>query len=317
MLDLIDVTNQYDYVKVFYNNGSGGTNATEPSDGSWQTWTKPRNKCNFIWMMCIGGGNGGQGGGYTTLGQGGGSAPITVAIFPANLLPDTLYVWPGKGGAGGIGVLSGAQNAGLLGGLSLVAIRPVPTSIYTYPGSSELVCSSGISPAGIAFNGQLPGNSPTSYLPKLMTLGIWSSVAGKGRASGDVTPLKISSDTSPVNSITCPGADGGDINTTSGNSILSINLGSNIVTPKINGGAILAPSPGQGAFGENGIWNWKPMFGTGGAGGATADQLAGRGGDGAYGCGGGGGAAYLASTGGIKGGDGGNGGDGLVIIATF
>ena len=55
MLDLTYIQNQSDYISIFYNNGTGGTGGGEPSSGSWQTWTKPRNKCNFVWMMCMSG----------------------------------------------------------------------------------------------------------------------------------------------------------------------------------------------------------------------------------------------------------------------
>jgi len=271
-----------------------------------------------------GGGGGGSGAYPSSAGLGGGSSPITVAVFPANVLPDTLYVYVAKGGAGGIGSNVTTQYPGETGGISLVAVRPVPTSVYTFPGSSELVCSSGnVGSSTLRGADQMPGNTPTSYLPKLITLGVWNSVSGKGRAPiGNITPLTISTDTSPINSITCQGADGGGDTTTvlaAGYSIASIPIAHNIATPLISGGAagpvFLSGSLYTGGKGMNGIWNWKPMYGTGGAGGGGNNQSSGNGGiggKGAYGCGGGGGGFGTAI-----GGAGGSGGDGLVIIATF
>lgn len=272
--------------------------------GTWQTWTKPRNKCNFVWMMCMSGGAGGSGGTSTLGGLGGASAAITTALFPANLIPDTLFVWPGIGGTGGSGSAS-TQNLGQPGGRSLVAVRQIPTNIYTFPGPSELLCSSGRSNWSTATVGE-PGNGDSGIiLPKLLTLGIWNSVNGRDRAGGDVTPLL-------GGTITCPGADGATSTGLNGNKILPINLGSNIFTPSINEGIGTTIGSQVGGNGQNGVWNWKPMFGTGGAGGGGGVGRGGNGGKGAYGCGGGGG-----GIGGPIGGSGGDGGDGLVIIVTF
>jgi hypothetical protein len=315
MLDLTYIQNQSDYVQVFYNNGTGGTNGGQPSSSSWQTWTKPRNKCNFVWMMCMSGGAGGNGGfSYGSTGTGGGgfggaSAAITTVLFPANLLPDTLFIWVGKGGAGGLGTNSGTTSTpGLTGGKSLVAVRPVTSSIYTFPGSSELLCSSGRGEWNGTQTGEAGNGDSGIVLPKLITLGIWNSVNGRDRVSQspfNVTPLI-------GGTITCPGADGGNATPTTptaGSSILLANIGSNIISPTISGAPFNTQTPGQ-----SGYWSWKPMFGTGGAGGGANGMagIGGKGGNGAYGCGGGGG-GYGSTTGG----SGGNGGDGLVIIATF
>ena len=195
------------------------------------------------------------------------------------------------------------------------SISIIPTTIYSFPGSSELLCSSGRNSGTAGWTSPQTGEAGNGnngiVLPKLITLGIWSSASGRDRVSispFDVTPLI-------GGTITCPGADGAS---TSGNgsSILSVNLGSNIRTPLINGGIGTATVGIKGTKGDNGIWNWKPMFGTGGAGGGGSASGGGDGGDGAYGCGGGGGGIGGAS-GGALGGNGGNGGDGLVIISTF
>ena len=292
MLDITNIVTNSEYYKVFYNNGTGGTGGGQPSTGSWQTWTKPRGKCDFIWMMCMSGGAGGTGGGTTTAGVGGSSPAITIAIFSAQTLPDTLFIWPGKGGTGGAGGATGV--AGLTGGKSLVAIAPVTSSIYASPGTMNILCSSGGSQWSTVTSAEAVNAGAISNLIDLAT---WTSVAGRANAAGNVTPLS-------GGTITCPGAAGG-ASGVAGSSILSVNIGTS-PTPLIAGGAI------GGGNGQSGIWSWKPMFGTGGAGGGgNASGAGGNGGNGAYGCGGGGGGV------GTTGGNGGNGGDGLVIIATF
>jgi hypothetical protein len=316
MLDITNIVTNSEYYKVFYNNGTGGTNgingtlAGNPASGSWQTWQKPRGKCDFIWMMCIGGGAGGGGGAISSsvAGSGGASAAVTTALFPAHVLPDTLYVWVGKGGpggSGGVGFGTPAQ-AGKTGGKSLVAIRPLTSgsSIYNSTGNMDLVCSNGQVVWNTPTAGE-NGNDSTTRMPKLISLGVWDSVDGRSQAAGNVTPL-----TGPT--ITCPGADGG-ANLATGSSILSVNLGT-FPTPFISGGLA-----GGNNNGQSGIWSWKPMYGTGGAGGGSYSGTpwnGGNGGKGAFGCGGGGGGVFNPGNGGV-GGNGGDGGDGLVIIATF
>jgi hypothetical protein len=302
MLDITNIVTNSEYYKVFYNNGTGGTGGGQPSTGSWQTWTKPRGKCDFIWIMCMSGGAGGSGGGLTATGNGGASAAITTAVFPAHVLPDTLFIWVGRGGTGGAGNAT-TGVAGVTGGKSLVALKPVTSSIYASPGNMDLVCASGQSAWTIVTSAE-NGNDSTTWLPRLISLGTWNSVDGRAQAAGNVTPLSGST-------ITCPGANGATTSATTGSSILSINLG-NFSTPTIAGGL------SEGGKGADGIWSWSPMYGLGGAGGGGggAGTVGGRGGNGAYGCGGGGG-GIAANVGGNVGGNGGDGGDGLVIIATF
>ena len=92
MIDVSHIPSQQQNTTIFY------------SAGIFQTWNKPRN-AKFIEKFCLGGGGGG---GHTTItaagvagGGGGGSAGIVRGIIPAFLLPDTLYIQVGKGGAGG------------------------------------------------------------------------------------------------------------------------------------------------------------------------------------------------------------------------
>ena len=49
MLDLSHIPNSQQDIQIFQANGS-----------AWQTWRKPK-KCNYVYIMCIGGGGGGAG----------------------------------------------------------------------------------------------------------------------------------------------------------------------------------------------------------------------------------------------------------------
>ena len=269
MLDVFNIPGQQDNVKIFY---AAGTT-------DWQTWTKPRN-CKFIWMMCIGAGNGGGGMSTSTIAglSGAGSGAVTKVLFPSNVLPDTLYIQPGVGGVGGV---SGGTNGGI-GGRSYVSILPSTAAM-------NVACISGGAPA--SYN--VAETVATVTLAGLLSLGTFTTTAGQAGFSSDVTPL--------ISTITCasPG------NQTGNNPGYSIS--STVFSPTIPGGAI------GGVNGSPGTWSWKPLFGLGGsAGGGNNAGTGGKGGDGAYGCGGGSG-----GYGSVAGGAGGNGGNGLVIIATF
>jgi hypothetical protein len=285
MLDIFNIPAQQDNVKIFY--AGAGTN-------DWQTWTRPRG-CKFVYIMCIGGAAGGYSGQGTvttdgTQGIAGGSAAVTRVLFTANVLPDTLFIQPGVGGAGATGT-TGTSVASGAGNRSYVSIYPTSSA------AMNLVCASGLAAA----NGANGETAVTTVAAGLLSLGTFQSIAGILGTIGSPTTLG--------SSIITAGAGGGGITTSvasAGFSIASVN-GTTFVTPAIPGGAV------TGANGANGIWSWKPFYGVGGAGGgANLSGLGGKGGDGAYGCGGGGGGA--AST---TGGSGGKGGDGLVIIATF
>jgi hypothetical protein len=292
MLDINFIPGQQDNVKIFYARGTS----------DWQTWQKPRN-CKFIWIMCIGGGCGGESGTTESPsnigGRGGGSGGVCRVLYPANTLPDTLFIQPGAGSAGA------ATNNG---GISPIVPSAANRSFVTINAGSTLstntVCVSGTAAAGTT-NPNNAETVATVSVASIMNLGTFTAIAGQAGDGGGagISPLSTT--------ITSGGASGGIVTIGGGQagfSIASVNLGT-YTTPQISGGAA------GGGTGNNGIWNWKPMFGLGGAGGGgtnTGVNPGGPGGNGAYGCGGGGGAA-----GSTIGGAGGKGGDGLVIIATF
>jgi hypothetical protein len=275
MLDVFNIPGQQDNVKIFY--ASSGSNY-------WQTWQKPRG-CKFIWMMAIGGGNGGAGMSTSAIAEvnGGGSGAITRALFPANVLPDILYVQPGVGGTGGASG-AGSSNNGNIGGRSYVSI------VASSSDNMNIVCVSGTTPA--AYNSAEGAASPSNA--NLLSLGTYTSTAGQAGPTGaDVTPFSIT--------LTCAGASN-NVGNLAGRGIAT-----SFLNPTISGGTI------GGGNGNSGYWSWKPMFGIGGtSGGGNNAGTGGRGGDGGYGCGGG-----TGGYGSVAGGAGGNGGNGLVIIVTF
>jgi hypothetical protein len=241
-------------------------------------------------MMCIGGGAGGNGGASNAVAggsNGGGSGGVVRALFPANVLPDTLYIQPGLGGVGG----NAGSGTGGAGAKSYVTITSSTASIM------NIVCTSGAA-AATGLNGE---TIATTANAGLLSLGNFIAIAGQSYAFVPITPLTLT--------FVSAGSNGG----------------SSVDTPPNYGGSILATNISQAITGStsntmeggNGIVSWKPFYCLGGAGGwgsNTADAAAGtKGGNGAYGCGGGGGGSSNTNTGGV----GGNGGNGLVIIATF
>jgi len=289
MLDIFNIPEQQDNVKIFYANGVT----------AWQTWQKPRG-AKFIWMMCMGGGAGGNGAGSGSVLSSpqifaGGSGAITRALFTANALPDTLYIQPGLGGAGGAGTQGTLQvgGSGVAGNKSFVSIEPSSATVL------NLVCTSGTT-AAAAGSGETALTN-TALSAGLLSLGTFTSVAGAGPSGANITPFSSTI-------LTGGGGHGGGGTSIEGASILATNL-ITFSSPLISAGGV-----NTGARGRDGIWSWKPMYGLGGAcGGSNNAGVGGNGGNGAYGCGGGSGAPGTFAAGG----NGGRGGDGLVIIATF
>jgi hypothetical protein len=279
MLDISNIPNQSDNVWIYYSQG----------ETAWQTWTKPK-RCNFIWIMCIGGGSGGFGGsgaGAAPNSNAGGSGAVTRAMFYSYTLPDTLYIQPGTGSIGGAGAATNINNVSATPGRSWVTLIPSTTQ----PVAMNTVCVSGTTPATNT------GESvATPTVASLLNLATFVSTAGQNSGT---TPL--------TSNIVSAGSVGSSAQATAGTTISGINLGFH-TTPTITGGST------AGGNGLPGVWSWKPIiYGIGGSGGGgNAAGTGGNGGNGAYGCGGGGG-----GMGNGLGGNGGRGGDGLVIISTF
>lgn len=285
MLDLSNIPSQQQQTFTLY------------ATGNWQTWNKPRN-AKFIEIFCLGGGAGGSiaivGTGARNGGNGGGAGGIVRGIIPAFLLPDTLYILVGKGGAGS------TQNntAGGVGGISYIGLQP-STSEQT------LICKSSTSTPS---NSAVGATISTVALSAFGNLGLFTAIAGVGASSG--TSGVGASQTALATSLVTGGAAGGGKTTAAFSAGGNINSASAILTTQVNGGVANAQD------GDSGYGTLIPFCGTGGAGGAgrQGDSGAGgRGGNGFYGCGGGG-VGGGSSVVGTKGGDG---GDGLVIITVI
>ena len=287
MIDLFNIPNSQQDVQIFNGNGS-----------AWQTWQKPR-KCNYVWIMCIGGAGGGGGGSTwafdTVGGVGGGGGAVTRALYNAQILPDRLYVQVGLGGAGGAGATVGNSNGstGTAGTRSWVGLQPAIISANIVMGSGSSPAAGGISTSA---GGTAAGETVlTQAIANFLTLSVFSSTAGQASPNislvSDVTPL-----TSQITSAGAPFGAG---------------VAATSISPEIKSGYNgITAGPGG-----DGITSWKPFYSLGGSGGgALLGSIGGKGGDGGIGSGGaGGGSATSPSVGGT----GGKGGDGLVIIISF
>ena len=282
-------------IDVFNIPSSTQNTITFYATGNWQTWNKPRN-AKFIEIFCLGGGGGGArvNGGTTTNGGGGGSsAGIVRGLIPAFLLPDTIYILVGKGGAGA----ATTNTAGGSGGISYVGLQPL-TSEQTLICKSSTTVSNGGSNNG---TGGGANTISTVSLSAFGNLGLFTAIAGVAGSSAGGSQAALSTN------IVTGGAAGGSKTPSTfavGGNITSASV---LLTSQVNGGVA------SGQNGDSGYGNLQPFCGTGGAGGAGSLTTGGRGGDGWYGCGGGGGGAGSTGTAG----NGGNGGDGLVIITVI
>lgn len=280
------------------------------SEGTWQTWIKPRG-AKFVNILCLGSGGGGGGGngGTGASGGAGACASHTKATFPASILPDLLYVQTGLGGTGGAG--GAASGSGGAGQLSYVATIPSTTSAAT------IVCVSGATVAGGGTVGTTTGTGgtvptvATTANAVLMNLATFTAGVGLVGPNGTtVQPPNIS-----ASLFVTPGTVGGGnataITARNGASIVGTS-----VLPTLSGGAGTIIANATGSNGSDGIILYKPILmfygGTGGGNSKGTNGLGGNGGNGAYGCGGGSGGAGT-----LSGGAGGRGGDGLVIITTI
>jgi hypothetical protein len=285
MLDLSHIPSQQQQTYILY------------ATGNWQTWNKPRN-AKFIEIFCLGGGAGGAVGNITGPGGNGcGSGGIVRGLIPAFLLPDTLYVLVGKGGAGS----TITNTAGGQGGISYIGLQP-STSEQT------LICKS----STIAALGNGSGATISAVaLSAFGNLGLFTAIGGvNGSNGGANTPTAGGSQAALGTNLTTGGAGGGGRSAASFSAGGNITSASAILTNQVSGGVTDAQN------GADGYGTLIPFCGTGGAGGAGKQGttgVGGAGGNGFYGCGGGG-AGGTSSASGNKAGDG---GDGLVIITVI
>jgi hypothetical protein len=247
---------------VFYANASTSTS------GSFQAWNVPE-YASFLHFTVIGGGAGGGGGiggvpqASGRYGAGGGAPGGLVAVsIPAILLPKTLYLQVGYGGAPGTGSNNQAVSgqSGQSGTISYVCLYP-----EINPGS-VIIQSSNTAPGGGTGN-EFAGTSATiADTANLKWLGIvGATILQQGAAAsglgngGSVTYTGL-----------LTGGAGGSgktataVNGSVGGSINMLNLGT-YVTSTINGGT--AGISSDGGNGNHGYFSWRPFIATGGAGG--------------------------------------------------
>ena len=262
---------------------------------TWVTWAKPT-QYNAFFIYVIGGGGGGgngAGGAAGTNRPGGGSGGtggwLTINT-PSYLLPETMYIYVGRGGYGGQGI----NGSGQVGDTSVLAYYP--NSIN----ANLIATASGGGGGGNTLGGSTAGTAGgTSALNQsIFSITGQSGVTGQpGGVFG--TPASVVNSNIP----SIGGGGGSGVNTSN-----TQNAGGSISL--LDGNTI--PGGIGAVAGGSGWISKKPFFSFGGAGGGgNASGTGGRGGDGAGGAGGGGGG------GGLTGGIGGKGGDGFVIIIGY
>jgi hypothetical protein len=304
--NLPNKTDQNTY--LFYANSSGSIS------GSFQAWNIPE-YASFVHFTVIGGGGGGAGGyGGTPFASGrqggGGGAPggLVAVSIPTILLPKTLYLQVGYGGAPGTGSNSQAVagQSGRNGTISYICLYP-----EINPGS-VLIQSSNTEAGG----GTVPNAGAAVTIADVINLK-WLGIVGNtiAQTAGAASTVSGGNSVTYVGLLTGGtgggGKPGGFNNGTVGGSVVMTSITSSI-TVTMAGGAGGSAVGGNGGDGINGFFSWKPFIATGGTGGGAGSTGAfngGTGGKGAYGCGGGGGGAA-----GNIGGTGGAGGDGLIVI---
>ena len=297
-----------------------------PSAELYTTWCKPKN-CSMVMFTTVGGGGGG-GGGLTAAtgtakggGGGGGSAGSTRVLYPAGVIPSTVYLYTGAGGLGG----SGSGQAGGAGARSCVIDFPNINSGFYLSISDSTAAGGGA--AGTAAGGQAGGSAAgaaaLSQIP-YASLGLIVQTSGQGgSAAGALGGNGVALGFGASNVLWSGGTGGGSSSAANavGNGGAITQVGSSwwgTQTTLVAGGVGLAGGPGgagNAGLSSQGPGTYPPPFyplmstgGTGGGSSATAGAGGAGGNASGVGSGGGGGGA------GVTGGKGGNGGPGLIII---
>lgn len=294
---------------------------TVPAAGNlgWQTWTKPPG-CSHVYIIaCGGGGSGGKntGGNQTVGAGGGGSGVLGRALFPAFILPDTLFFRIGQGGA--TKTTAGTGNPGIA---TTVAIDQEATSTAT---NILLLCNGGGGGGGTAAStAGAAGTVPTNVNQQLSSWGFWQVASRSGQtgatASNGSAAAYLIEATGPSGVIVNGGTGGGNGTGTGG--AITVITERKTWTPVT---AAATQTNGVSAINNTALLfsmltsNMPVVFQGGTGGGGTtvtgAGTPAGAGGVGSWGCGGGGGGNSNVA-GGVSG-NGGAGGDGFAIVIAF
>lgn len=288
-----------------------------------QTYTRPRS-ASMLGVICVSGGGGGGGGRGSTAGSarggggGGGSGGAAIALVPAFLLPSTLFVAVGQGGAGGAGGSSGDGSAGSSGTLSSLIAYADPSGggtgvpwnvVLSGNGGTQGGGGNGGTNTGAATGGAAANAFGTSSA-LFSGIALWQAMAGTAGASGGTAGNNPGGSYSIQASgalFLCAGAGGASCTSAD-------QVGGSCSTTGTTGWWLrdrIPAAPAAGTFdGSAGPTIWQPFYSFGGYGGSSSNSTAGgNGGPGGFGSGGGGGGAGVTT-----GGRGGDGGPGIVII---
>lgn len=296
-----------------------------------QTWRKPRG-VNWVYIIGVGSGGGGSTGGRGASttgggGGGGGSGGQTTLLIPASMIPDTLYILCGVGGAGS--TVSGAAT-GVVGnnGISTYVLIEPAFQTSSAINSILLLALAGLGGGVESTGGSVGGVGGTLAAINNMTLagrGTFNFFAGQtggtGGSRAGVAPTAIPIPTTGLMVSGGQGGGGGGTTPTAGAAfaaVSGVSTGSSDFFIPISGGAVAsgatpATTGSPGFIGRNFVMNYG---GTGGGGSSsTAGGVAANGGDAAPGCGGGGsGAINSVNTTAVTSGAG---GAGFVYIISF
>lgn len=289
---------------------------TAVSTGDWQPWVKPRN-CSWVFMMAVGGGGGGAAGQSGAAGSnrqaggGGGGGSVSKIWIPGDFLPDVIYIFCGRGGAGGTPSL----GAGTTGQNTFVSMTANSTNIadliLSANGGANGTAAGGAGGAAIALN-TLIGQ----HLGMIITAAGGSGTSGGGAGAPGVN-LVFGTSGIIITGGTAGGGAPNTANETKAGDITGAGKVNTLpgapATAGVNGNNGMGIGLGSGIaavdFEQIMQFAQQPFACLGGTGGASAQAgTAGNGGDGWYGAGGGGGGA------GVTGGRGGKGGDGFLYL---
>lgn len=266
-------------IQIFSNNGAFD-------------WVKPQG-ASFVWFTLIGAGGGGSSNNSTNGGSGGGSGAVTNFMGPAFLMPDTLRVSVGLGGAGSN---QGSSSAATNGGTTTVLYQQRDGTGYTL-----LTATGGTGASGNGAAGGAGGTASTSNYFSCM--GFFQSIAGQDGVSGSGVSVSPSATTF----LTGGAASGNAV------SVVSGGVTANYGYVATGGSNTNNSDPPKGSP----FFQFSPIIvGLGGPAGGSTNVVStpgATGGAGGNGCGGGGGGR--GNTGFT--GRGGRGGDGLVVIITW
>jgi len=321
MIDIFNIPDKSVNSQIFRTNSSGAT--------GWETWSKPNN-VSFVNILCIGGGAGGGGGRGNSNnsgggGGGGGSSAFSLGVFPASLLPDTLFVQVGKGGTGGLGgIVNGNGGIGGSGEHSYVSVIPsTATTAVLIKNGDTAPTGGGGGTSSLTGSAGAAGTIWVYYTSFIFPqLGQVFPVAGQAGVIGGSSAGGIG--TSVTLTIPLSGGAGGGGNSAGGATANGGNITGTGIIPTVIGGtansATIGLIEGGRGLGENipttNSSSPVPLYFTGGAGGgssSTASRVGGSGGDGSIGSGGGGGGSAQNAAGG----NGGEGGNGIIIITCW